>query len=60
MIVFAILFGFVGFLVSLFGIVWQGFDRDGNAQPALVRWICGAAFFFALFVWALPRLPAPR
>ena len=60
MAVFGILLGFVGFVASLFAVVWRGYDRDGNTRPALLRWICCAAFFFALFVYALPRLPAPR
>lgn len=60
MAVFGILAGFLGFVASLFAVVWRGFDGEGNTQPALWRWIYCAAFFFALFVFALPRLPAPQ
>ena len=56
---FAILVGFVGFVVSLFCLVWRGFDSAGKRRPAFIMWLCLAAFFFALFLFSLPRLPAP-
>ena len=60
MAVFGILVGFMGFVASLFAMVWRGFDRDGNAQASLWRWIACAAFFFTLFVFALPRVAPPQ
>lgn len=60
MAVFGILAGFLGFVASLFCVVWRGFDRDGNTRAELWRWVCCAAVFFALFVYALPRLAPPR
>lgn len=60
MAVFGILLGFVGFVASLFAVVWRGYSPDGQARPTLLRWICTATLFFLLFVYFLPRLPAPR
>ncbi|HEX8552271.1 MAG TPA: hypothetical protein VF681_12045 [Abditibacteriaceae bacterium] len=54
-----ILVGFAGFVASLFALVWRGFDSEGNRQPSFRRWLYAAVFFFALFIFSLPRLPAP-
>jgi O-antigen/teichoic acid export membrane protein len=56
---FLILVGFVGFILSLFGAIWRGFDSTGAARPILAAWLIGAALFFLLWMIALPRYPVP-
>ena len=51
--------GFVGFLVSLFGLVWRGFDREGAAQRSAVGWSIATMLFFLLWLLALSRYPVP-
>ena len=61
---FLIEVGFVGFIVSLFGAVWRGFDRAGRVPPerrrGLALWLLAAALFFLTWAVALSRFPAPR
>ncbi|HEX8832903.1 MAG TPA: hypothetical protein VF719_01820 [Abditibacteriaceae bacterium] len=56
---FCILLGFAGFVLSLFALVWRGFDRNGRGQRELWIWMLSAACFFGLWLFALPRYPAP-
>ncbi len=51
--------GFVGFLLSLFGLVWRGFDREGDVQRGAVTWSIATALFFLLWLLALSRFPVP-
>jgi len=56
---FLIQLGFVGFVVSLFSVIWRGINPNGSANRRLFLWIGAALFFFALWLYALPRFPAP-
>jgi hypothetical protein len=51
--------GFVGFLLSLFGLVWRGFNAQGAARRSAVGWSIAAALFFLLWLLALTRYPVP-
>jgi len=56
---FLIEVGFVGFVLCLFGLVWRGLRPDGTAKRSLILWITAALFFFALWLYALPKYPVP-
>lgn len=51
--------GFVGFIASLWAVIWRGFRPDGSRQPKLFYYVGAAAFFFVLWMVALPRYPVP-
>jgi len=51
--------GFVGFVLSLFGLVWRGMNREGKLQRSAAAWMIAAALFFALWALALARVPLP-
>ena len=51
--------GFAGFIISLFGLVWHGFNRDGKARRSSLIWLIASAFFFVLWLTSLPRVPRP-
>jgi hypothetical protein len=59
MFLFGILLGFAGFLVSLFTLIWRGFDRGGQRQPAFWPLLATTIAFFALWLFCLPRYPVP-
>lgn len=56
---FAVEAAFVGFIASLFALVWRGFDRDGAARRGALAWGVAAVLCFALLCVALPRVPRP-
>ncbi|MDQ3815644.1 MAG: hypothetical protein M3347_17155 [Armatimonadota bacterium] len=51
--------GFAGFLLSLFGLVWRGFGRDGKARRGSILWLLASALFFILWLVSLPRVERP-
>ena len=55
----AVQIGFVGFVISLFVMIWRGFDRHGLARRSAPLWFLSAVLFFVLMCMALPRVPRP-
>ena len=56
---FGVEVGFVGFIISLFAMIWRGFDRQGGARRGAPLWLLAAVLCFALMCVALPRVPRP-
>jgi len=56
---FLVQVGFVGFVASLFCLVWRGFDRDGKARRSSPVWLLASALFFILWLVSLPRVERP-
>ena len=50
---------FAIFLSSLFAFVWLGCNRDGSIKRRGALWLALAAGSFALWAYALARVPPP-
>ena len=50
---------FALFLSSLFAFIWLGCNPDGSIKRRGALWLAVSAGSFALWAYALPRVPPP-